>query len=265
MSPAGDVRDEMTNDSFDDAFDSLLAGRPVPVGAAPLVAFTNGLRAVAVRPGRPNQHLAELLATGLAPASAPAAVRPVPNPRSAQPSGRQRRRRTVFGFVAAAMATFASTGAVAQAATGLGIVLAGVTGAGAAGVLPGPIQGPVSSVLEAVTPFELPASADGRSTTDEEPATREAPQDSEHPAETPAQAEFGRQVSGEAQEGGVDGQAVSSGARDTHQPEVPATGRPVTAPSAPGRPDTDRPASADADAAPGSQSDVRPDAESGRP
>ena len=172
MSPAGDVRDEMTDDWFDDAFDSLFAGRPVPVEAAPLVAFTNGVRAVAVRPGQPNQHLAELLATGLATASDTAAVRPVPNPRSAQPSGRLRRRRTVLGFVVAAMAKFASAGAVAQAATGVGIVLAGVTGAGAAGALPGPIQAPVSSVLEAVTPFELPASADGRSRTDEEPPRR---------------------------------------------------------------------------------------------
>ena len=54
MSPAGDVRDEMTNDWFDDAFDSLFAGRPVPVEAAPLVAFTNGVRADAVAPGNPT-------------------------------------------------------------------------------------------------------------------------------------------------------------------------------------------------------------------
>src|SRR5688572_17191409 len=122
MRPGGDVRDEMTSDSFDEAFERLLAGCPVPAEAALLVAFTDGVRADATSPGRPSPQLAQLLADGL-PTAAP---RPT----------RRRGRRARIGLLVAAVAKFASIGAVAQAATGVGIVLAGVTGAGAAGVLP---------------------------------------------------------------------------------------------------------------------------------
>jgi hypothetical protein len=262
MSPAGDVRDEMTIGCLDEAFDRFLAGRPVPTEAARLVAFVNDVRAVAVRPGQPSPQLAELLATGLLTGPETAAARAVPTPGVAQPAGQQRRRRTMLGILAAATARLTSAGAVAQAATGLGIVLASVTGAGAAGVLPDPVQNPVSSVLEAVTPLELPDSADDRSTMNEAPAPQEeAPQDGESPAETPAQADFGRQVSEEAQGGGVDGQDVSGGARDTHQPDVPAAQRPATEHPVPARPTT----SSDVPVAPGSSADERLGAGPARP
>src|SRR5215218_3618868 len=62
--------------------------------------------------------------------------------------------------VLAAKITSAST--VVQATAGLGIAVAGVTGAGAAGVLPGALQDGVAGAVEAVSPFDLSDSADDR-------------------------------------------------------------------------------------------------------
>jgi hypothetical protein len=250
MRPAGDVRDEMTSDCFDEAFDRLLAGRPVSAEAALLMAFTDAVRADATSPGRPSPQLAQLFADGLP--SAPAAdVRTAAIPAPTRPAGR-RRRRAGRGILVAAVVKFASAGAFAQAATGVGIVLASVTGAGSAGVLPDPIQGSVSTVLEAVTPFELPDSADGASATDEEPAEAEAttetgrvPQDGGSPTGGPAG--FGQSVSDEARAGRVDGRSVSDQARNDHRPPVPATEQPTTerrapAEHAPGQAENRRPA-----------------------
>jgi hypothetical protein len=232
MKQAGDMRDEMTNNSFDDAFERLLAGRPVPAEAAPLMAFADGLRAVATAPGRPSPQLAQMLAAGLPAAATAAAADGRTRP---SPAGRKRFRLGVL-------------------ATGVGFVLAGVTGAGAAGVLPDPIQAPVSSVLEAVTPQEAPDSAEDSSTPVEVPVTEEAatdtggaPQDGESPAGDPA--EFGGNVSGDAQDGGVDGREVSEQARASHAPAAPerpaaertgpadqADQRPATSPAGPAGP-----------------------------
>ena len=268
MRPAGDVRDEMTSDSFDEAFDRLLAGRPVPDEAALLVAFTQGVRADATHPGRPSPQLAQLLADGLPTALDAADTRAVADPAAPRPA-RRRGRRARIGILVAAVAKFASLGAVAQAATGVGIVLASVTGAGAAGVLPDPIQGQVSGVLEAVTPFELRDPADDTSSTREEPAgteiaseTGRAPRDGESPGGSPA--EFGRRVSDEARAGEVDGRAVSDQARDRHRPPVPAAEQPATerpgpAGSAPDPAENRRPATSTADqASPGKDRPGRP-------
>jgi hypothetical protein len=245
MRPAGDVRDEMTSDCFDEAFDRLLAGRPVPAEAALLVAFTDAVRADARSPVRPSPQLAQLFVDGLL--SAPATdVRTTAVPATTRPAGR-RRRRAARGILVAAVAKFVSAGAVAHAATGVGIVLAGVTGAGSAGVLPDPVQGSVSTVLEAVTPFELPDSADGASATDEEPAEAEgttetgrAPQDGESPAGGPA--EYGQSVSDAARSGRVDGRSASDQARTSHRPPVPATERRGPAEPAADQADNRRPA-----------------------
>ena len=55
-------------------------------------------------------------------------------------------------FFTAIFAKIASAGAIAQAATGAGIVLVGFTGVGAAGALPAPIQHGFTSVVAAITP-----------------------------------------------------------------------------------------------------------------
>jgi uncharacterized membrane protein YgcG len=63
--------------------------------------------------------------------------------------------------IAALVAKVASASTVAQATAGLGIAVAGVTGAGAAGVLPATVQDTVAGAVEAVTPFAMPhATAD---------------------------------------------------------------------------------------------------------
>ena len=64
----------------------------------------------------------------------------------------------MFEAFAALAAKIATTSTLVQATAGLGIAVAGVTGAGAAGVLPGPLQDGVASAVEAVSPFELPSS-----------------------------------------------------------------------------------------------------------
>jgi hypothetical protein len=62
--------------------------------------------------------------------------------------------------ITAIAAKIAGANTVAQAAAGLGIAVAGVTGAGAAGILPGPVQDGVAGAIEAVSPFEAPDSGD---------------------------------------------------------------------------------------------------------
>jgi hypothetical protein len=140
MTTAADRADEA-------AFEAVLAGRPVPAGAAGFAAFTEAVRATATQPGRPNAALAELLANGLI------VDQPSPSARTAV------RRRRHMWFFTAIIAKIASAGAVAQAATGAGIVLVGFTGAGAAGVLPGPVQETFTSVVSAVTGSDPAATA----------------------------------------------------------------------------------------------------------
>ena len=76
------------------------------------------------------------------------------------------------------LAKFLSAGAIAQAATGAGVAVVVVAGAGAVGVLPDPLQNTVSSVVETVTPFEIPTGEEPV----EEPVTEE-PVVEEPPAE----------------------------------------------------------------------------------
>jgi hypothetical protein len=163
VSRFGDVGDEMTGDQLDEGFERFLAGRPVPPGGAAVVAFAEEVRQVAAQPGRPSAQLAELLATGLltdladtsagsvAAVSVPAAQRAAGRPR--------RRRRKMIEFLTAGLLKLASAGAIAQAATGVTVAVVGVTGAGAAGALPGPVQSAVAGAVEFLTPLEFPGSA----------------------------------------------------------------------------------------------------------
>jgi hypothetical protein len=162
--------------AFEDAFEALLAGRPVPEGAAGLAAFTGAVRASATAPGRPDAALAELLATGLLTHQSSPSVRTA---RSAgtSPAGRPSRvriRRRSAMILPVLFAKFLSAGAVAQAATGAGVVLVAVSGVGAVGALPAPVQDTFSSVVAAVTPLEAPGSeevADGTAAEETLPET----------------------------------------------------------------------------------------------
>jgi hypothetical protein len=161
--------------TVEDAFEACLRGRPVADEGAGLAAFAGAVRAAATRPGRPNAALAELLATGLL------TDQPSPSTRTARSAGsppsrgvpRIRRRRRFAMLFPVLLAKFLSAGALAQAATGAGVVLVAVTGVGAAGALPDPLQTTVAAAVERVTPFELPAGE--KAVREEEPAVDQPP------------------------------------------------------------------------------------------
>jgi hypothetical protein len=125
--------------AVEEAFEAVLAGRPVPEEGTSLVAFTEAVRSSASTPGRPNAALAGLLADGLL------TDQPSPSARTAP-----RRRRRLAMFFPALLAKILSAGAVAQAATGAGIVLVAFTGAGAAGALPDSLQHGFATVASTV-------------------------------------------------------------------------------------------------------------------
>jgi uncharacterized membrane protein YgcG len=125
--------------AVEEAFEAVLAGRPVPEQGAQLAAFTEAVRASASAPGRPSAALADLLAGGLL----------VDQPSPAAPTAPRRRGRLAV-FVPALLARIASASAVAQAATGAGIVLVAFTGAGAAGALPDSLQHGFATVASSV-------------------------------------------------------------------------------------------------------------------
>ncbi|MCW2700552.1 MAG: hypothetical protein JWQ45_2087 [Blastococcus sp.] len=163
--------------AVEDAFEAYLARRPVPGAAADtfpgLVAFSEAVRATATQPGRPNAALAELLVTGLLtdqPSPSTATARSAGKPPARRPTRVRIRRRTAM-FFPALFAKLLSAGAAAQACAGAGVALVAFTGAGAAGVLPGPVQNTVSSVVETVTPFRMPS---GEKSVADEPATEES-------------------------------------------------------------------------------------------
>jgi hypothetical protein len=161
--------------AVEEAFEAYLAGRAVPAEGADLAAFAGAVRATAIQPGRPNAALAELLATGLLVDQPPLSVR----------TAKRRRRR--MWFFSVIFAKIASAGAIAQAATGAGIVLVGFTGVGAAGALPTPVQHTFATVVGSITPLTAPdGSGTPAATTD--PAATTTPATSTAPATETGQA-----------------------------------------------------------------------------
>ncbi|MCW2634851.1 MAG: hypothetical protein JWQ99_1218 [Blastococcus sp.] len=166
--------------AVEDAFEAYLAGRPVPDGAADTFAgvavFSEAVRATATTPGRPNAALAELLVTGLlTDQSSPSArtARSAGSPPLRRPARVRIRRRTAM-FFPALVAKILSAGAVAQACTGAGVALVAFTGAGAAGVLPDPVQSTFTSVVDGETTKEAPVQEPTGAPADETPV-EEAP------------------------------------------------------------------------------------------
>jgi hypothetical protein len=146
--------------AVEDAFEAILAGRPIPERAAGLAAFTGAVRASATEPGRPNAALAELLATGLLADQSSPSVRTARSAGSAperRPSRVRTRRRTAM-ILPALIAKFLSAGAIAQAATGATVAVVAFTGVGAVGALPDPVQDTFATVVAEITPLEPPTS-----------------------------------------------------------------------------------------------------------
>jgi hypothetical protein len=113
----------------EEAFEAYLAGRPVPAEAAGVAAFAEAVRSSASVPGRPSAALSDLLAHGVPPGG------------RATSRSRPRRPRVVRGW-------FRRTRAVVLAAACAVLVLAAFTGAGAAGVLPDPVQHGFATVAD---------------------------------------------------------------------------------------------------------------------
>jgi hypothetical protein len=185
--------------AVEDAFEAYLAGRPVPEEAADLAVFAEAVRTTATAPGRPNAALAELLATGLltdqsSPSTRTARSAGAPPSRGTSRTRNRRRFTMIFPVL---IAKFLSAGAVAQAAAGAGVVLVAVTGVGAAGALPAPVQDTFSTVVATVTPLEAPTSEEtgdetGDETTDETTPdeTTDETTDETLPVTVPEDAEF---------------------------------------------------------------------------
>jgi hypothetical protein len=150
----------------------------------------------------------------------------------------------------ALLAKFLSAGAVAQAASGAGICLVAFTGAGAAGVLPDPVQETFSSVVGTETAGETAVPADPTGTdTGTVPATEVedpalgtpavvAPTDLtlEDWAKGPAPDQsFGDWVSDGARHGYADGKTISewAHARNEDRHGEAAESTPATATDAP--------------------------------
>jgi hypothetical protein len=213
--------------AVEDAFEAILAGRPVPERAAGLAAFTGAVRASATTPGRPNAALAELLATGLLTDQSSPSVRTATSAGSAPercPSRVRTRRRPAMIFTAL-IAKFLSAGAVAQAATGATVAVVAFTGVGAVGALPDPVQDTFATVVSEITPIEPPTSGEAtEETTDElvpEETVAEEAETPEEVAEVPADAEeLEAQVKAWALEGPADGQSISAWASEGSKADI---------------------------------------------
>ena len=129
----------------------------------------------------------------------------------------------------------------AKATFGVGVAMASVTAAGAAGALPDAIQNVVASGVEAVTPFELPDSGDESGEVDDEGG------------ETP---NFGERVSTDANDGGVDGKVISEEAKLNGEANRADAAGDAGRPEDPGRAGGENPA---AEHAPTSVPGGRPD------
>lgn len=211
MSPADDNEAEMYRRSGidDHAIEAFIAGSPIGDGWEPLDAFASQVRRVADGPvPEPSLQLAAFLSSGLSteksnlPATAASNVTgPAP-----QVAGLPKWRKKSM-----ALAEFlAGLSVAAKAALGIGVAAASVTAAGAAGALPGPAQDAVAATVRAVTPFSFPESASDS-------------------------ADFGKTVSTDARDGGVDGQEVSDAAKENgNRPSDPGK------PSDPGQNGLDR-------------------------
>jgi hypothetical protein len=227
----------------DEFFDALLAGRATPPDAAPLAAFAQAVRATAARPGRPSAALAAMMPTGVFTEKGDPSARAASNATGPAPQAsglpKWRSKMAVPQILAMALGKIAGASGVAQAATGVTIAMVSVTGAGAAGVLPPPVQDRVAAVAESLSPFDLPDSTGkaepvpapgGDEQEQEQEQEQEGEQEGEQPTK-PDQASFGTSVSEDARDGGVDGALISEQAKQQgkQQGRAPATAPAATA------------------------------------
>jgi hypothetical protein len=102
---------------------------------------------------------------------------------------------------------------LAKAGAGLTMAAMSVTGAGAAGVLPEPAQNGVATVIEAVSPLDIPGGKGEEKKKDVAEADPVEAEENEEANENENN-DFGERVSADAQDGGVDGSVISEEARE---------------------------------------------------
>lgn len=226
----GDSSGEMhrRQDIGDAAIEAFFTGNGAGDEVPPsLAALAEELRDMAVGPApQPSPLLAVLLQQGFSTENgdpSATAASNVPGP-AQQAAGlpKWRRRRMVIGEFLAGLSV------AAKATFGVGVAMASVTAAGAAGALPGAVQNVVATGIEAVTPFDLPDSGDlsddgsGQDVTGEDAgdvggddAGDVVGDGSGEPTGDGAGAggRFGDRVSADAQDGGVDGREISEEAK----------------------------------------------------
>ena len=217
--PAAPLLDEVT-------IDAILHGDDAPHGVRNLAAFAAGVMAVGEEPPpQPSPQLAAFLAHGAPTLAVERATVVVPA---------VTRRRS-------ALARVAGVSLVAKISVATTAAAAGVVGAGAAGMLPGPAGGFVRDAIEVVTPVEFtdddPGGGPDRGDADpsDEPGT--APGDLGDAQVPSLPGEHGDRVSSDATgesdgDPGVDGPTVAEQAPGaTHTPPVPPDGPGATPPT----------------------------------
>jgi hypothetical protein len=139
MSHSGDNGSEMPRpDSFDDnSIDALLGGSPAAPELAALASFVEEVRAAAGAVPTPSPALAAAIAAGGISTQPPSVAKWRKYPMKLK------------GFLA-------GLGIAGKLALGVGVAAAATTGAGAAGVLPGPVQHAVAKAVNEVSPFSMP-------------------------------------------------------------------------------------------------------------
>ena len=152
MNGRGDYPDEMGDVILDDVgIEALLQGRAPAADPdlAAVAAFVRDLRGTAARPAPPpSPALAAVLRDGV----------PGRTDRATVPASRRARR--AFGW----------RRRLAVAGVGTGIALTSVVGAGAAGLLPQPVEEVVGQAVAALTPLELPPRGPDGATVGREPS-----------------------------------------------------------------------------------------------
>ena len=204
MSGFGDYDSEMPRHHplADAAIEAFFTGRSADEDLAPLAGFVEDLASMTSGAAPvPSMQLATTLAEGFSTEKGDllvTAASNVPGPAS-QAAGlpNWRKKKMMIAELLTGMSV------AAKAAFGVTAAAAAVTAGGAAGVLPGPVQGAVSTGVEALTPFSFPDRANDK-------------------------ANFGGTVSTDARDGGADGRTVSAEAQLKAEAEANAdAGRPA--------------------------------------
>jgi hypothetical protein len=203
MSRSDDYSDEMRTHQIDDATaEALLAGRRV-ADHDQLIEILGAVRRCAEGPvPTPSPALASVLADGLRTGDSdlPATVGSDDNRPAVLAVGRPKLNRRP-AVLTSSLAVLSSK--VGLAAVGLTAALASVGGAGAAGLLPEPVNNAVRAAITAVTDVEF-----SQTVAEEVPV-----------AELPEDARFGQEIADDARGGGVGGSDVAERARARGGPD----------------------------------------------